>query len=110
MDISTYISVGNFIFLLLGGIIYYVREDTIVKKVSEFQSAELEQVYMDHLALVAKVDKHIDHHNDFKSKISTETAVMSKGMENMSTTLDKLEVSLKEFTIEIKDLIKELKK
>lgn len=106
MDISTYVSLGNFVLFVLGGIIYYVREDTIVKKVSEYQSAELKQVYMDHLALASKVEKHIDHHNDFKSKISTETAVMSKGMENMSNTLDKLETTLKEFTIEIRGLMR----
>lgn len=100
------VSLGNFTLFILGGIIYYVREDTIVKKVSEYQSAELKQVYMDHLALVTKVDRHIDHHNEFKSKISLETGVMSNSMDNMEKTLDKLETTLKEFTIEIRGLMR----
>lgn len=110
MDVSTYVSLGNFILFVLGGIVYYVREDTIVKKVSEYQSAELKQMYLEHLNLVTKVDKHIDHHNEFKGKISVETGIMSTNMKNMKETLDKLEISLKEFTVEIKELVKELKK
>ena len=109
MEVSTLIGICNFVFFLLGGIIYWAREDAIVKKVSEHQGAELKQVFMDHLDLKDRVEKHIEHHNDFKSKISTETAVMSKGMENMSSTLDKLEVTLKEFTVEMKQWMREKK-
>ena len=110
MDVGTLVSIGNFLFILIGAFIYWVREETLVKKVTETQGSNLKQLYLDQIDLKQKVDKHIEHHNEFKNKISIETGVMSNSMDNMKETLDKMEVFLKEFAIEVKSLVRESRK
>lgn len=80
-------------------------EETITKKVVEFQSDQLKQVAMTVYENEAKLNRHIE----FTTKIDKDNAVLTNSMNNMEKTMNKVEETIKELITEVKGLAKEMR-
>ena len=93
MDTSTSISLGALIITLLGGLLAWAREEAVLKKVSEHQSAELKQYYMEFLEL----RKQFENDKDKRNHTNMQIAIANKDI-----------ASIQEDVTEIKPMLKEL--
>jgi len=93
MELSTGISLGALIFTVLGGLLAWAREEAVLKKVSEYQSAELKQYYMEFLDL----RKKFEDDKDKRENTNTQIAMANKDIS-----------AIQEDILEIKPLLREL--
>lgn len=93
MELSTSISLGAFVITVLGGILAWAREEAVLKKVSEYQSAELKQYYMEFLDL----RKKFEDDKDKRENTNTQIAMANKDI-----------CSIQEDILEIKPMLREL--
>jgi septal ring factor EnvC (AmiA/AmiB activator) len=93
MELSTGISLGALVITLLGGILAWAREEAVLKKVSEYQSAELKQYYMEFLDLRKKFEDDKEKRNETNTQIAIANRDIS---------------SIQEDILEIKPLLREL--
>ena len=93
MELSTGISLGALVITLLGGLLAWAREEAVLKKVAEYQSAELKQYYMEFLDL----RKKFEDDKEKRGETNTQIAIANSQI-----------VSIQEDILEIKPMLREL--
>jgi len=110
MELSTGISLGALVITLLGGLLAWVREEAVLKKVSEYQSAELKQYYMEFLELRKKFEDDKEKRNE----TNTQIAIANRDISSIQDDIREIKPLLKELFSAVTELkysiVKEKKK